>query len=156
MMNGISIKISVNFALIQAINAGTASGTVIGGNLCTFNLLQGSSYLPEPENVILFLEEDNLLEQLTLSEFDRNLQSIIHLKSFNNVKGIVIGRFQKASQISHEQLDKLIRSKPELNSIPVIANVDFGHTTPQITLPIGGEIEINATSTCCKITVKNH
>nr|WP_314900013.1 LD-carboxypeptidase [uncultured Deefgea sp.] len=140
----------------QVINAGTASGTVIGGNLCTFNLLQGSSYLPEPENVILFLEEDNLLERLTLSEFDRNLQSIIHLKSFNSVKGIVIGRFQKASQITHEQLYKLIRSKPELNSIPVIANLDFGHTTPQITFPIGGEIEINATSTCCTITVKNH
>ncbi|WP_027468826.1 S66 family peptidase [Deefgea rivuli] len=140
----------------QIINTGEASGTMIGGNLCTFNLLQGSCYLPEPEDTILFLEEDNLLGENTLTEFDRNLQSIIHLKSFHSVKGIVIGRFQKASQITHEQICKLIRSKPELNSIPVIANLDFGHTTPQITFPIGGEVEIIATSTHCEITIKNH
>jgi muramoyltetrapeptide carboxypeptidase len=140
----------------QIINAGEASGTIIGGNLCTFNLLQGSEYLPEPESAILFLEEDNLLGELTLTEFDRNLQSIIHLKSFNSVKGIVIGRFQKASQISYEQISNLIRLKPELNSIPVIANLDFGHTTPQITFPIGGEVEIIATNRQCEIKIKNH
>ncbi len=140
----------------QVINTGQASGTIIGGNLCTFNLLQGSCFLPEPENAILFLEEDNLLELNTLSEFDRNLQSIIHLKSFHSVKGIVIGRFQTASQITLEQICKLIHSKPELNSIPVICNLDFGHTTPQITFPIGGEAEIIATSTRCEIMIKKH
>jgi hypothetical protein len=30
--------------------------------------------------------------------------------------------------------------------MPVIANVDFGHTDPKITFPIGGEIQIKAVS----------
>ena len=29
------------------INEGIAEGTIIGGNLCTLNLLQGTEYMPE-------------------------------------------------------------------------------------------------------------
>ena len=37
------------------------SGTIIGGNLCTLNLLQGTEFMPEfTENTILFLEDDAL------------------------------------------------------------------------------------------------
>lgn len=39
-------------------------------------------------------------------------------------------------------LTKIIKTKKELDNIPVIANVDFGHTDPKITFPIGGEVEI--------------
>ena len=73
------------------INEGKANGTIIGGNLCTFNLLQGTEYMPDLNNSILFLEDDYLSNPET---FDRDLQSLIHLPDFNKVKGIVIGRFQ--------------------------------------------------------------
>jgi muramoyltetrapeptide carboxypeptidase len=39
---------------------------------------------------------------------------------------------------------KIIKSKNELSKIPVLANVDFGHTTPQITFPIGGRIRFSS------------
>jgi len=39
-------------------------------------------------------------------------------------------------------LIKAIKSKSELNNLPVLANVDFGHTSPMITFPIGGEAEL--------------
>ncbi len=38
------------------LNEGEASGSIRGGNLCTFNLLQGTEYMPDLENVILFLD----------------------------------------------------------------------------------------------------
>jgi len=76
--------------------------------------------------------------------FDRNLQSLIHQKGFSGVKGLVIGRFQKASKIEEHLFDQIISSKNELAEIPVIAGVDFGHTTPMITYPIGGEVAIVA------------
>jgi muramoyltetrapeptide carboxypeptidase LdcA involved in peptidoglycan recycling len=34
-------------------------------------------------------------------------------------------------------LTEIIQTKKELAHIPVIANVDFGHTNPIITFPIG-------------------
>lgn len=121
------------------INKGIASGTILGANLCTFNLLQGTEYMPELDNSVLFIEDD---EHTHPAEFDRDLQSVIHVPGFKGVKGIVIGRFQKVSKISKEILTKIIKTKSELNSIPVIANADFGHTDPKITFPIGGRAEI--------------
>ena len=37
---------------------GTASGTLIGGNLSTLNLLQGTEYMPSLKDSILFIEDD--------------------------------------------------------------------------------------------------
>jgi len=71
-------------------------------------------------------------------EFDRNLQSLIHQPNFEKVKGIVIGRFQEGSKMNLEKLKYIIESKEELKNLPIIANVDFGHTNPLITFPIGG------------------
>jgi muramoyltetrapeptide carboxypeptidase LdcA involved in peptidoglycan recycling len=123
------------------INKGKASGTLLGANLCTFNLLQGTEYMPSLNNSILFLEDDYTSKYV---DFDRNLQSIIHLPGFKGVKGIVIGRFQKATEMNNEKLIKIIKTKSELKNIPVIANVDFGHTSPIITFPIGGEVCMDA------------
>jgi muramoyltetrapeptide carboxypeptidase LdcA involved in peptidoglycan recycling len=125
------------------INEGSARGTIIGGNLCTLNLLQGSQYMPNLDGSILFIEDDAHGDGSDVVEFDRNLQSIINLPNFNNVKGLVIGRFQKAVNMTDDLLIKIIKSKPELNHIPIIAGVDFGHTDPKITLPIGGIASLN-------------
>lgn len=123
------------------INEGEAQGKIIGGNLCTLNLLQGTEFMPSLENTILFIEDADL----TFAEiFDRDLQSLIHQKDFDKVKGIVFGRFQVKSNISEEIFRKIIASKKELRNIPIIFDVNFGHTTPHITFPIGGFSKIVA------------
>ncbi|MBT3304039.1 LD-carboxypeptidase [Candidatus Woesearchaeota archaeon] len=122
------------------INSGEAEGTLVGGNICTLNLLQGTEFMPSLENSILFIEDD---EESKAVNFDRDLQSLIHLPEFKGVKGIVIGRFQKASKVTDDLLIKIIKTKKELSNIPVIANVDFGHTMPLITFPIGGKVRIS-------------
>jgi len=121
------------------INEGEAEGTLLGANLCTLNLLQGTKYMPDLHDSVLFLEDDH---ESKGGNFDRDLQSLLHLESFHHVKGIVLGRFEKACEISNQMIVKMIKSKKELNHIPVIANVDFGHTTPFITFPIGGKVSI--------------
>jgi len=135
------------------INEGKAEGTLLGANLCTFNLLQGSEYLPDLSNSILFLEDD---DESQPHDFDRDLQSVLHLFGFPKVKGLVIGRFQKASNMSVDKLIKIVKTKQELNSIPIIANVDFGHTDPKITFPVGGMVKIGVNSSNSKITIVNH
>jgi len=136
-----------------AINEGETEGTILGGNLCTLNLLQGTEYFPNLNNSILFLEDD---ETSTPYDFDRNLQSLIHLPSFPKVKGVVIGRFQKASQMTDSLLIKIIKAKRELDNLPVLTNVDFGHTDPKITFPIGGEAKINVGKNSSSIKITKH
>lgn len=123
------------------INRGDVEGTILGGNLCTFNLLQGTEYFPDLTDSILFLEDDY---ETVPHTFDRDLQSLIHLPDFNKVKGLAIGRFQKKSNMTNDLLIKIIKTKKELDNIPVIANIDFGHSDPKITFPIGGEVKITA------------
>jgi muramoyltetrapeptide carboxypeptidase len=123
------------------INPGSAEGRIVGGNLCTLNLLQGTEYMPSLADSIVFLEDD---DESSPVHFDRDLQSLIHQPEFEQVKGVVIGRFQKKSAMTPELLRQIIASKNELASLPVIAGADFGHTTPRFTFPVGGRVEIQA------------
>ena len=135
------------------INEGRASGRILGGNLGTFNLLQGTEYFPNLRDSILFLEDD--LESLPHT-FDRDLQSLIHVPGFAGVRGIVIGRFQKASNMPDELLIKIIKTKKELDRLPILANVDFGHTDPKFTFPIGGEANMEILNGKAKLEIVKH
>jgi muramoyltetrapeptide carboxypeptidase LdcA involved in peptidoglycan recycling len=123
------------------LNEGIAEGTILGGNLCTLNLLQGTEYAPEIADAIVFLEDDAESHPGT---FDRDLQSLIHQYGFERVRGLVIGRFQKASGMTPDLLRTIVQSKRELRAVPVIASVDFGHTDPKVTFPIGGTARLIA------------
>ena len=115
---------------------GEAEGTIVGGNLCTYNLLLGTPYQPKFEkNTILMIEDD---AESYPQAFDRNLQALCHQPDFKNVVGLIIGRFQKGSKMDRETLAFIIDNKPELRDLPVVANVDYGHTTPILTIPLGG------------------
>lgn len=136
------------------IQEGQAKGTVIGGNLCTFNLLQGTDSMPAPDgDIILFIEDDSESHPGT---FDRDLQSLLQQPLARQVRGLVIGRFEQASKMTDDLLSAIIRSKRELMHIPVIAHVDFGHTTPLITFPIGGKGEIEAKMSNARIRITEH
>lgn len=134
------------------INGGEAEGIILGANLCTFNLLQGTEFMPNLKNSILFIEDDSESQP---HHFDRDLQSLIHLPDFNGVRGIVIGRFQNESNINNNLLKTIINTKKDLDGIPVVANVDFGHTDPKITFPIGGYCRISVSNNS-KITIIKH
>ena len=139
---------------MYVINEGEANGKIVGGNLCTLNLLQGTEYMPDIKDSVLFLEDDEMAGKLFLVEFDRNLVSLIQQPGFETVKGIVLGRCQKGSEMTREKWIKLIKSKPELEKIPVIADCDFGHTTPIITFPIGGEVSLKAMNGKIELNIK--
>ena len=124
------------------INPGVSEGTIIGGNLCTFNLLQGTEYMPSLKDKILFIEDDALVGEEFPYEFDRNLVSLIQQKDFDKVKGIIIGRSQTQTKMNLNKWKKILNKK-ELKNIPIIINTNFGHTIPNATIPIGGYCKIN-------------
>lgn len=83
------------------INEGKCRGKIIGGNLSSLVLSKGTEYFPDIKNSILFLEDD---EEVLPHHFDRLLCSLIQLPKLDRVNGIVIGRFQKASEMTREKL----------------------------------------------------
>lgn len=121
------------------INQGQASGRIVGGNLSTVNLLQGTPYAPDLNACVVLIEDDY---EVLPHTFDRDLQSLLHLPSANGINGMLIGRFENSSKMTKDVLSEIIDGKKELQNVPVIADVDFGHTMPMFTFPIGGEISI--------------
>ena len=119
---------------------GRIPGQIIGGNLCTLNLLQGTPWMPSVRDVVLFLEDDELSNPV---EFRRDLNSLMQLPDAHTVRGLVLGRFQNASGMAREDLEAIVATIPSLAGKPIVANVDFGHTTPLITFPIGGRVELH-------------
>ncbi|WP_377863766.1 S66 peptidase family protein [Bacillus sp. R86525] len=139
-----------------SIQEGEATGDIIGGNMSTLNLLQGTPYMPSLRDKVLFLEEDSLTGKATLKTFDRYLHSLMQQTDFEYVKGIVIGRMQKGAECMIEDIQEMIASKPELAHIPIIANANFGHTTPIFTFPIGGRAKIISNKESSAITILTH
>ncbi|MBY0122723.1 S66 peptidase family protein [Bacillus sp. S/N-304-OC-R1] len=120
---------------------GQAEGILIGGNLCTLNLLQGTEFMPSLQDAILFIEDDDESHALT---FERDLQSLLHLPDAQYIKGVLIGKFQKDSHMTEDALRRIIASKKELAGLPIIANVNFGHVQPMATIPFGARATISA------------
>ena len=141
-----------NYIVIQE---GNCEGIVIGGNLCTLNLLQGTDYMPKLHEVILFLEDDNIMGDYFTQEFERNLQSLLQVKE-SRIAGIVFGRFSEDCKLTEEVITQIVKSKKQLKNIPIIFNTDFGHVFPYFTFPIGGKARIIAYGNKVNITIKQH
>ncbi|ASI35059.1 peptidase U61 [Exiguobacterium sp. N4-1P] len=120
--------------------SGKASGRILGGNLCTLNLLQGTPFFPDLRQAVLFLEDDYEVHPAT---FARDFASLLAQPGADEIRGIVFGRFQLTTKMTEEHLRYLVSLYPQLKTIPVIANADFGHTEPLFTFPIGGIAELD-------------
>ncbi|MEP6853803.1 MAG: S66 peptidase family protein [bacterium] len=123
------------------LNSGTATGQVLGGNLCTLNLLQGTPYWPAVERPVLVIEDDYTSG---LNDVARNLTSLLQVPGLDGLAALVIGRFQRASEIDRDGLEEILTVHPVLATVPVLANVDVGHTMPLATVPLGGQVEVHA------------
>jgi muramoyltetrapeptide carboxypeptidase len=132
---------------------GAAAGTIVGGNQCTLNLLQGTAYMPSLDGTVLFVEDD---AEVHPWDFDRDLVSLLQQPGFGGVRGLVIGRFQRESAMTRELLRQIIATKPELAGLPVLANVDFGHTSPLFTFPVGGTAELRADPAAPALRITGH
>ncbi len=148
-----SIVPSFEAGKYKVIQEGSCKGTIIGGNLCTLNLLQGTEFMPKIQDVILFLEDDNIMGDYFTQEFERNLQSLLQVKE-NKITGVVFGRFENNCNLTVEVITQIVKSKKQLKDIPIIFNADFGHVFPFFTFPIGGTAKITAKNNKVNITIR--
>ena len=111
--------------------------------------------MPNLENKILFIEDDNIMGDYFVYEFDRNLQSLLQVTGAESIKGIVFGRFDESCKLDQEIIKKVIKDKVAPN-IPVIFGIDFGHVFPMITYPIGGKVQIKVKNAKIDIQIIEH
>ncbi|AQZ62659.1 Muramoyltetrapeptide carboxypeptidase [[Actinomadura] parvosata subsp. kistnae] len=132
---------------------GAAEGRIVGGNLSTLSLLQGTPYMPSLDGAILVLEDDLESHPAT---FARNLTSLLQLPDAAGVRGLVIGRFQRATHMTRPLLEQIIATQPVLEGLPVLAGVDVGHTYPLATIPIGGLAELSVSGGEASLVLRRH
>ena len=140
------------FWILNRGSKGIISGKLVGGHVQCIASLQGTKFWPGLEGSILFLEED---EEVSPEVFDRMLQSLIQQKDFSGVRAILIRRFQDKTKMTRKLLEQII-AKNELSCLPIIGNLDIGHTTPIATYPIGGEIEVDVSKDAPIIRIVKH
>lgn len=127
---------------IITLHGGKAKGRLIGGNLWTIMKIWGTPYMPEiKRGDILFIEDtesgadllESFLGQLTLC------------KVFELLGGMIIGKFRQYDDCETEKtVYDFIYDYIGKPDYPVLAECDFGHCAPMLTIPIGITAELDA------------
>ena len=125
----------------QIYKHGICEGKVIASNLQTLMVLAGTRFFPNLNNKVLFIEEDEMATTSMIHRFFTHLSQVLDL---NILKGILIGRFSKNSGFNKKDKETFIYDDvfSSLN-IPIIYNLDFGHTDPLFTIALGGNVYVN-------------
>jgi len=123
---------------------GTAEGRLIGGCLESLQHLRGTEYWPTWDEAILFLETSE--EKPLPKTVDSLLMDYQNMGVLAKLKGLLVGRPMGYSAAEKQTLHEIILERTHPFDFPIIAEMDFGHTSPQITLPIGCQARIESFS----------
>ena len=122
---------------------GKASGPVIGGNLSVILTLVGTPYWVPLQGAILCFEEVNFGSGL-LRKVDESLAQCQQMGLFDQIAGLVIGKVNELSEEEEKLFESLILEYTVGPQFPILTGVDFGHTAPQLTLPIGIQASLDS------------
>jgi len=130
-----------------ALGSGKARGRLTGGNLSLISALEVTPYAIDARDAVLLIEDvreapyrvDRMLRQLQLSG------------KLNQLRGAVLGQFTRSFDREDEKTDNprfavegVLRQYFEPLGIPVLMNFPIGHFSMNCTLPLGGDVEIDA------------
>jgi len=129
---------------------GVVSGELYGGCIDVLESLNGTDFWPEREfwnGKILFFETSE--EKPSVLRVRRMLRNYGMQGIFNKAVAVLFGRARDFTDEEKEELDQMIIEviKGEFGNadISVVTNMDFGHTDPQLILPLGVKAEVDST-----------
>ncbi len=134
---------------------GKAEGKLFGGSINSAETLLGTPYYPKLDEDIIFFWES--LGQ-PLEELDAKFTHFRESGIFDRTKGMLIGKFRdevsdpsgKTQSIIKERTDEIKRLVKDVTAgydFPIIGNMDFGHYTPNLPLPMGIKAAMDTTET---------
>ena len=123
-------------------------GELFGGCFAVLEMFKGTEFWPKKdfwEGKILFLETSE--GKPPADQVKYWLRNYGMLGVFDKISALLIGRARDYSKDEKKELDKYILKvvKEEFGNknLPIVTNMDFGHTDPQIILPLGIKAEID-------------
>ena len=128
--------------IARAVRPGRAVGRLVGGNLSLVQQTIGTPYEIDTRDAILFLEET----RDPMSFVDERL---VHLRAaglLRAVRGVVFGHLSLDRSEEDEFEDFLLDLLSDLD-VPILMDFPAGHEVPNLTLPIGTEVELVAEET---------
>ena len=133
-------------------DAGVVEGQLFGGCVEVLDWLRGTDYFPlasDLQDVVLFLEtSEDAPPPSFLTEFVRCLAAMDILEGLG---GILLGRpgggvDPNTFHAYDTALCETVREEYGLNEMPIVTNMDFGHTDPMFVIPIGMKARIDSTN----------
>jgi len=128
--------------IARAVRGGKASGRLTGGNLSLVQQTIGTPYEIDTRDAILFLEETR--DPMSVAD-----ERLLHLRAaglLRDVRGIVFGQLSLDRSEEDEFEDFLLDLVSDLE-VPIIMDFPAGHEVPNLTLPLGTEVELVADET---------
>jgi len=118
---------------------GKARGPLLGGNLALVGSLLGTSYFPNLEGAILFLEENGE----PAYRIDRMLTQLLLSGVLDLISGIIVGRCNPIEGKTEEDLIKVFAERLSGLSCPAAYGFPIGHIWEQWTVPQGITVEVD-------------
>ncbi|MBN8549451.1 MAG: LD-carboxypeptidase [Deltaproteobacteria bacterium] len=133
----------------QWLRAGKAEGPLLGGCLPSMMHLRGTEYWPSFAGALLLLETPeghDFRRGYELARVDMDLADLELSGVFDQISGLILGRGFGYREEEHRALWELVAARTSRYGFPILANVDFGHSDPIITIPLGvtGRIDSSA------------
>jgi muramoyltetrapeptide carboxypeptidase len=128
---------------IVTLSGGTAEGRLAGGNLTLLHCLIGTSYFPDLDQAILFLED---IDE-DLYNVDRILAHLRMVGALRQLAGVMVGRFTQLKRDTRDGalgFDEVLGTYLEPLGVPVAYGFPIGHIDAQWTLPLGVRARLNA------------
>ena len=123
------------------IRQGLSEGRLIGGCIESLEHLRGTEYWPNFKDAILFLETSEM--KPTPATVDGILTDYENMGILEQLRGLLFGRPMRYSGSEKQELHRVILARTSAYTFPVVAEMDFGHTSPQFVLPIGCQARID-------------
>jgi muramoyltetrapeptide carboxypeptidase len=125
--------------IARTVKPGRATGRLVGGNLALVQQTIGTPYEIDTTDAILFLEE----VRDPMSFVDERLVQLRASGLLAKVRGIVFGHLSLDRSEEDEFEDFVLDLVSDLG-VPVIMDFPAGHDNPNLTLPLGTEVELVA------------
>jgi muramoyltetrapeptide carboxypeptidase len=120
---------------------GQAAGMLFGGNLSMLSSLVGTRYFPSIEDLqgsILFWEIDNIPSY----RMERDLYQLKYAGVFDTISGMIVGKLPDIGRTAWKGLEEptpkeIVFEVLKGYNFPILGEVDFGHKTVDMPMPIG-------------------
>jgi muramoyltetrapeptide carboxypeptidase len=129
---------------------GRARGRLLGGNLSVLTGILGSPYLPDWDDAILFCEDVGE----DLYRVDRMFTQLKLAGVLSKIKGFIFGSCSECGPgegYASLTLEEIIRDHIKPLGVPAWQGAMIGHAQPQWTLPVGAQVDVDASAGTIKL-----